>query len=92
MTRKVAALVSPDERIELQPFLSLIRNPERLYARTMAGEFFDCSEHAAMAFLIWRRMGRDYEATGASWRRLMESNCPTTDVIALVVFHVFNAE
>ncbi|MBI1249350.1 hypothetical protein GC197_16085 [bacterium] len=92
MSRKVPDLVSPDERNELQPYLSLINDPERLYARTMAGEFFDCSDHAAMAFLIWRRMGRDNEATGAAWRRLMESDCPTPDVIALVAFHVFNAE
>jgi len=43
-----------------------------------------------MAFLIWRRMGRNNEATGAAWRRLMESNCPTQDVIALVAYYVFD--
>ena len=43
-----------------------------------------------MAFLIWRRMGRSNEATGAAWRRLMESNCPTQDVIALVAYYVFD--
>jgi hypothetical protein len=41
-----------------------------------------------MAFLIWRRMGRDDKATKSAWRRLMESNCPTDDVMALVAYHV----
>ena len=70
---KSSELVSTEEREQLRPFLSLIRNPDRLYARTMTGDFFDCADHAAMAFLIWRRMGRNNEATSASWRRLMEN-------------------
>ena len=92
MKFKSSELVSTEEREQLRPFLSLIRNPESLYARTTAGELFDCNDHAAMAFLIWRRMGRNNDATGAAWRRLMESNCPTPDVMALVAFQVFNSE
>jgi hypothetical protein len=92
MNRKSSEHVSTEEREQLRTFLSLIRKPESLYARTMAGELFDCADHAAMAFLIWRRMGRNNEATGSAWRRLMESNCPTPDVMALVAFHIFNTE
>ena len=92
MKLKSPELVSVEEREQLRPFLSLIRNPDKLYARTMTGETFDCADHAAMAFLIWRRMGRNNEATGGAWRRLMESNCPTPDVIALVAFHIFNKD
>ncbi len=82
--------VTADERETLRPFLSLIRDPDQLYARTTAGEFFDCADHALMAFQIYRRMGRSNEATGAAWRRLMQSDCATPDVMALVAFHVFN--
>lgn len=83
--------VTADEREALQPFLSLIRDPDQLYARTTAGEFFDCADHALMAFQIWRRMGRNSEATGAAWRRLMQSDCATPDVMGLVAYHVFNS-
>lgn len=84
-------VVATDERETLRPFLSLIRDPDQLYARTTSGEFFDCADHALMAFQILRRMGRSNEATGAAWRRLMESDCATSDVMALVAYHVFNS-
>jgi len=83
------AQISADEKTQLRSFQSLIRNPDEVYARTTAGEMFDCADHAAMAYLIWRRMGRNHEATGAAWRRLMQSDCPTPEVIALVAHHVF---
>ncbi len=83
-------MITEEEREQLQPLLSLIRHPDQLYARTMSGELFDCADHALMAFQIWRRMGRNNESTGAAWRRLMESDCPTQDVMALVAFHIFN--
>ena len=83
-------MITEIEREQLQPLLSLIRDPDQLYACTMSGEFFDCADHALMAFLIWRRMGRSSESTGSAWRRLMESDCPTQDVMALVAFHVFH--
>ena len=86
-----APMITEVEREQLQPLLSLIRDPDQLYACTMSGEFFDCADHALMAFLIWRRMGRNNESTGAAWRRLMEIDCPTPDVMALVAFHVFNS-
>lgn len=85
-----APMITNEERQRLQPLLSLIRDPDQLYVCTMSGEFFDCADHALMAFQIWRRMGRNNESTGAAWRRLMESDCPTQDVMALVAFHVFN--
>ena len=85
-----APMITNEEREQLQPLLSLIRDPNALYARTTADEVFDCHDHAAMAFLIWRRMGRNQESTGAAWRRLMQSNCPTEDVMALVAFHIFH--
>lgn len=84
------AHISPDEKTQLLSFHGLIRNPGEVYARTTAGELFDCADHAAMAYLIWRRMGRSHEATGAAWRRLMESDCPTPDVIALVAYHFYS--
>ena len=82
--------INAQEREELQPLLSLIPDPDRLYAKTTSAEFFDCSDHALMAFQIWRRMGRSNEAAGAAWRRLMQNDCPTQDVMALVAFHVFH--
>jgi hypothetical protein len=83
-------MITEEERQHLQPLLSLIRDPNQLYACTMSGEFFDCADHALMAFQIWRRMGRNSESTGAAWCRLMQSDCPTQDVMALVAFHVFH--
>jgi hypothetical protein len=83
-------MINEEERQQLQPLLSLIRDPDQLYACTMAGEFFDCADHALMAFQILRRMGRNNESTGVAWRRLMQSDCPTQDVMALVAFHVFH--
>lgn len=83
-------LITDEERQQLHPLLSLIRDPDQLYACTTAGEFFACGDHALMAFQIWRRMGRNNESTGAAWRRLMQSDCPTEDVMALVAFHVFH--
>ena len=83
-------MITEEEREQLHPLLSLIRDPDQLYACTTSGEFFDCGDHALMAFQIWRRMGRNNESTGAAWRRLMESDCPTQDVMALVAFHVFH--
>ncbi|KAA5538585.1 hypothetical protein FYK55_27240 [Roseiconus nitratireducens] len=83
-------MITDEEREQLQPLLSLIPDPDRLYACTMSGEFFDCHDHALMAFQIWRRMGRNNESTGAAWRRLMQSDCPNEDVMAFVAFHVFN--
>ena len=82
-------MITGEERQQLQLLLSLIRDPDQLYACTMSGEFFDCADHALMAFQIWRRMGRNNESTGSAWRRLMEGDCPTQDVMALVAFHVF---
>ena len=82
--------ITDEEREQLQPLLMLIPDPDQLYACTMSGEFFDCSDHALMAFQIWRRMGRSNEAAGAAWRRLMQNDCPNEDVMALVAFHVFN--
>ncbi len=72
-------LITDEEREQLQPSI------------TMSGECFDCADHGLMAFQIWRRMGRNHEATGAAWRRLMENDCSTHDVMALVAFHVFNS-
>ena len=83
-------MITEEERQQLQPLLSLIRDPDQLYACTMSGEFFDCADHALMAFQIWRLMGRNNESTGSAWRRLMQSDCPTQDVMALVAFHVFH--
>lgn len=83
-------MINEDERQQLEPLLSLIRDPGQLYASTTAGEYFDCADHALVAFQIWRRMGRNNESTGAAWRRMMESDCPTQDVMALVAFHVFH--
>lgn len=85
----IPAKITAEERDALQPMLALIHDPEQLSIRTMSGEFFDCADHALMAFQIWRRMGRNNEATGEAWRRLMQNDCPTPDVTALVAFYVF---
>ena len=85
----IPAKITAEERDALQPMLALIHDPEQLSIRTMSGEFFDCADHALMAFQIWWRMGRNNEATGEAWRRLMQNDCPTPDVTALVAFYVF---
>lgn len=36
--------ITAGEREALRPFLSLIRDPDQLYARTTSGEFFEPSE------------------------------------------------
>ena len=84
----IPATITAEERDALRPMLALIRDPEQLSVRTMSGEFFDGADHALMAFQIWRRIGRNNEATGEAWRRLMQSDCPTADVMALVAFYV----
>lgn len=51
---------------------------------TTAGERFTQAEHAEMAWLIFKRFGRDDEAAAAAWRRMMQNGCAVADFMQLV--------
>lgn len=42
---------------------------------TTNGEGFSEQDHADMAWLVYRRFGRDGIAAAAAWRRLLQNNC-----------------
>lgn len=48
------------------------------------GCVFTYKDHAALAFLIWRRWGRDMAAGAVAWRRLLQNDCSDEDYAALV--------
>jgi hypothetical protein len=83
--------ISNEQLEDLGLWRHLIRDPAS-YTTTYKGEQFTINDYAQMAFLIWRRMGRSYPATGYAWRRLMENNCTTEDVMALVAYYVFDVQ
>lgn len=51
---------------------------------TTNGEVFTEQDSAELAYLVWRRWGKDDEAAAAAWRRLHQNSCPTSQFVALV--------
>lgn len=52
--------------------------------KTVSGEWFEAEESAQLAFLIWKRWGRDLPAAAAAWRRLMQNSTTDAQFEALV--------
>lgn len=51
---------------------------------TTAGETFTAEESADLAFLIYKRWGRDLSAAHVAWRRLLRNSIPADDYERLV--------
>ena len=51
--------------------------------KTTAGERFSASESAKLAFLVFKRFGRDVAAGASAWRRLLGNSTPDADFEAL---------
>jgi hypothetical protein len=43
--------------------------------KTTAGEIFSYEDSATVAYLIYRRFGRDFVVAHAAWMRLFQDNC-----------------
>jgi len=43
---------------------------------TTAGERFSASDSAKLAFLIYKRFGRDLSTAAVAWRRLLQNSTP----------------
>lgn len=50
---------------------------------TTARERFSASDSAKLAFLIYKRFGRDTAAAACAWRRLLQNSTPDADFEAL---------
>jgi hypothetical protein len=50
---------------------------------TTAGERFSASESAKLAFLVFKRFGRDVAAAASAWRRLLGNSTPDAAFEAL---------
>lgn len=52
--------------------------------KTTSGERFTQADSAKLAFMIFRRFGRDYAAGAVAWRRLLQNSATDADFQALV--------
>jgi len=51
---------------------------------TTCGEKFTPEEHQILAFLVYKRWGRDMEAAACAWRRLFQNGCTVEDFRDLI--------
>lgn len=52
--------------------------------KTTYGETFNHNDSADMAYMIYRRFGRNIEAAHSAWRRLLQNNCELSQFEKLV--------
>lgn len=53
---------------------------------TTNGETFDREEHRALAWLMFKRFGRDKDAFCAAWRRMLQNNAEDHEILKLIGF------
>lgn len=58
--------------------------------RTTNEELFSFADSADMAWMVYRRFGRDLVSATAAWNRLMQNNCNATQFSELVSYSQFN--
>jgi len=51
---------------------------------TTAKETFGEDDHARLAFLVFRRFGRDVKVGAVAWRRMLQNSATDADFAALV--------
>jgi hypothetical protein len=51
---------------------------------TTNGETFSDDDHADLAFMVYRRFGRDSAAATVAWNRLLQNNCSEAQFLKLV--------
>ena len=51
---------------------------------TTKGETFSHIESCRMAYLIWKRFGKNKRSAAAAWRRMLENNCSDEQFMGLV--------
>lgn len=56
-----------------------------LTIKTVSGETFSSQDSCQLAFLIYRRFGRDMESAHKAWMRLLENNCSFSSFEKLVL-------
>jgi len=66
------------------------RNPLAIWTHTN-GIAFDCGDYCQLAYLIWKRSGKNDAAAASMYRRMMENDCPVSDFMFMVAHHVFNS-
>jgi hypothetical protein len=59
---------------------------------TTKGERFTYDDSADLAWMVWRRFGRDLTAATAAWNRLLGNNCDATQFDRLVEHSQLNDE
>lgn len=55
-----------------------------LSVTTTCGEVFSENDAADLAFMVYRRFGRDINAAHLAWMRLLVNNCPIYSFEGLV--------
>lgn len=55
-------------------------------------EVFSAGDCCNLAWLIYRRWGRDMAAAASAWRRLLQNNCADGDFAELVKASAMNDE
>lgn len=60
--------------------------------RTTRGERFSYSDSADMAWLVYRRFGRDLVSATRAWNRMLQNNCNETQFQELVQYSQLNDE
>lgn len=63
---------------------SQIKKLEDLSVETTAKEVFSGCESAVMAFLIYKRFGRNVPLSHRKWMQLLQNNCEAKDFWMLV--------
>lgn len=62
------------------------------YIKTTKGETFSHDDSANMAWMVYRRFGRDLVVATAAWNRLLQNNCDVTQFHKLVQHSELNDE
>jgi hypothetical protein len=63
-------------------------NPLSLWSQNN-GIAFDQDDYCQLAYLIWKRSGKNDAAAVGMYRRMMENDCPLSDFMFMVAHHVF---
>jgi hypothetical protein len=59
---------------------------------TTKNEKFGYSDSADLAWMVYRRFGRDFDCATVAWNRLMQNNCNVGQFRALVRSSLLNDE
>lgn len=62
----------------------MFKNSTALDVTSTKGERFSTDDSANLAWLVYRRFGRDLVSATAAWNRLLQNNCSVTDFDKLV--------